>query len=44
MDIIQIMKINGLTQFISNKYEFIDSVPVFVTIVNFTRERTSTSM
>ena len=44
MDIIKIIEINGLTPYYLEKYEFIDSLPVFITIVNFTRERTSTSM
>ena len=44
MDIIKIFEINGYTANYLEKYEFMDSLPVFITIVNFTRERTSTSL
>ena len=45
MDILQVIEINGLTpNYLGKKYEFIDALRVCLTIMNFTRERTSTSM
>ena len=44
MDIIKIIEINGLTPNYLEKYEFMDSLPVFITIMNFTHERTGMSV
>ena len=44
MDIIKIIEINRLTPNYLEKYEFMDSLPIFITVMNFTHERTSMSM